>query len=528
MRSPFIHDWLFERAAVSPGAPAVATPTDRVTYGELALRVRDLAAGIHASGVRKGDRVVLALPNTVATVVAGLALNSLGAISVEVNRDWGPAVLAGIVRQAGARRVIGAMRDARTWAKVHAETRLEAIWLVARKGESPQSDAGAALAVVEVLREDGLLPPGTPAAQAPPAPALSPDSPALVLYTSGSTGRPRGVVQTFGNLYANSRSIVRYLGIGQDDRALVVLPLFYCYGRSVLQTHLLAGASVFLEGRSAFPRTVMETLSSERCTSLAGVPLTFEILRRQVDFSTLSFPALRYLTQAGGAMAPATVDWVRETFRPARLFVMYGQTEATARLAYLPPEHSETKRGSIGVPVPGVELRVVDDDGRTLPPETVGNLVARGDNVTPGYLGEPEETAAILRDGWLWTGDLALQDRDGFLFHRGRAKEILKVGGHRVSPAEIEHVLQGHPDVAEVAVLGTPHDLLGEEPAALVVARNGRTPKPEDLRRFCQEHLPPFKVPATVHLVPSLPRNTAGKLLRADLEALRAGASPKD
>ena len=309
-------------------------------------------------------------------------------------------------------------------------------------------------------------------APAPPAPspALDPASPALILYTSGSTGRPRGVVQTFRNLDANTRSIVQYLRLAESDRALVVLPLYYCYGRSVLQTHLFAGGSVFLETRTAFPRVVLEALAAEGCTGIAGVPLTFEIIRRQVDVSSIAFPALRYLTQAGGAMAPETIAWVREKFSPARLFVMYGQTEATARLSYLPPESAEEKKGSIGIAIPGVELRVVDEQGRELPRGEIGNLVARGENVTPGYLDEPEETAAILRDGWLWTGDLALRDADGFFFHRGRSKEILKIGGHRVSPIEIEHVVAEHPGVAEAAVIGVAHEIMGEVPSAFVVA----------------------------------------------------------
>ena len=247
-----------------------------------------------------------------------------------------------------------------------------------------------------LVSEDGRADPALGVAPAAPVPALSPDDPALVLYTSGSTGRPRGVVQTWRNIDANSRSIVEYLRLGPDDRALLVLPLYYCYGRSVLQTHLLAGGSVFLDGRFAFPRTVLEALGAEGCTGFAGVPLTFEIIRRQVEVGSLSFPRLRYLTQAGGAMAPDTIDWVRTAFRPAELFVMYGQTEATARLAYLPPGRAAEKRGSIGIPIPGVELRVVDDEGRELPAGETGHLVARGGNVTPGYLDEPEETMAAM------------------------------------------------------------------------------------------------------------------------------------
>jgi acyl-CoA synthetase (AMP-forming)/AMP-acid ligase II len=330
------------------------------------------------------------------------------------------------------------------------------------------------------------------------------------------------VVQTYGNVDVNTRSIVKYLGLTEKDRALLVLPLHYCYGRSVLQTHLFAGGSVFLETRTAFPRLILESIASEGCTGFAGVPLTFEIFRRKVDVSTIPIPRLRYLTQAGGAMAPDTVDWARQAFQGAKLFVMYGQTEATARLSYLPPERGAEKLGSIGIPIPGVELRVVDEQGRVLPCGETGHLVARGGNVTLGYLGEPEETAAILHDGWLWTGDLASCDADGFFFHRGRTKEILKVGGHRVSPIEIEHVVAEHAGVSEAAVIGALDPLLGEVPEVFVVSRLGHSPTADDIRKFCRERLAAYKVPVQVHFVEELPRNEAGKLLRAELAARHA------
>ena len=285
----------------------------------------------------------------------------------------------------------------------------------------------------------------------------------------------------------------------------------------MLQTHLFAGGSLFLDGRFAFPRVVMESLASEQCTGFAGVPLTFEILRRQVDVASIPMPRLRYLTQAGGAMAPDTVDWVRRAFHPARLFVMYGQTEATARLAYLPPERAPEKRGSFGIPIPGVVLSIVDDRGQPLPDGETGHLVARGDNITPGYLGEPEETAAILHDGWLWTGDLARRDSDGFFFHQGRSKEILKIGGHRVSPIEIEHVVGEHPDIAEVAVVGAPDPLMGEVPVAFVVVRPGAACSEEELRTFCKGRMASYRIPVRFTKVDSLPRNEAGKLQRAEL-----------
>jgi long-chain acyl-CoA synthetase len=523
----FLPHLVAEHARRTPDAPAIDTPTTRLTYGELAARVAAMAGQLAAGGVGAGSRVLVALPNVPATVVVGLALNSLGATSVEVNREWGRDVLAEIISQSQPRHAVIFGRDARTWAPLAGAGGLERLWVV--HGGSlppPLLEALGAVAATGVL-DDGRLGSDTPPAPPPPTPALDADQTALVLYTSGSTGKPRGVIQTFGNVDANTRSIVQYLALRPDDRALLVLPLYYCYGRSVLQTHLAVGASVFLDTRFAFPRVVLEALGSEGCTGFAGVPLTFEVIRRQVDLTTLSFPRLRYLTQAGGPMAPDTIAWVRQAFRQARLFVMYGQTEATARLSYLPPERAEDKKGSIGIAIPGVELQVVDDAGRELPRGETGHLVARGDNVTKGYLGAPEDTAAILHDGWLWTGDLALRDEDGFFFHRGRSKEILKIGGQRVSPVEIEQVVARHQDVAEAAVIGASDPLKGEVAAAFVVPRPGCSPTEADLRKFCREHLPAYMVPATIQFVEALPRNEAGKLLRAEL-ATRLRATPQE
>jgi long-chain acyl-CoA synthetase len=393
------------------------------------------------------------------------------------------------------RQIFVSACDARTWGAALAGRPIDHVWGVHRGALLGVFAEAVGGVQATLLLEDGRVDPDLGTAPLPPAPEVSLDWPALILYTSGSTGRPHGVIQTFGNVDANTRSIVDYLGLTAKDRALVTLPLYYCYGRSVLQTHLFVGGSVFLDNGIAFPRIVLETLFSEGCTGFAGVPLTFELIRRQVDVSTIGFPRLRYLTQAGGAMAPDTIAWVQTAFRPAELFVMYGQTE----------------------------LRVVDEHGRELPHGEVGELVARGQNVTPGYLDEPAETAALLRDGWLWTGDLAYRDADGFLFHRGRTKEILKIGGHRVSPVEIEQVVARHPDVAEAAVVGVKDGLMGEVPGAVVVPRLGATPSEADLLQFCRERLPAYQVPVTFVLVEALPRNESGKLLRAELAA-RYGA----
>ena len=521
--TPFLPDWLFDHADRTPAAPAIASPTVRLTYAELAGHVLAMAGHMARLGLVPGDRVLLALPNGPAAVVVGLALNAIGAVSLEVSREWGGDVLEGIVERAGCRRAVIWARDASRWTERAAGVLEHAMVLQDEALPTRHRGRLGAVPVTELL-PDGSLDPSLQGAPLRRQADLDPDQPALVLYTSGSTGAPHGVIQTFRNIDANSRSIVTYLGLGRDDRAMLTLPLSYCYGRSVLQTHLLVGGSVFLDHRTAFPRTILETMAAEGCTGFAGVPLTFEVIRRQVDVSTIAFPSLRYLTQAGGAMAAETIDWVRAAFAPATLYVMYGQTEATARLSYLPPDRAVTKRGSIGVPIPGVDLRVVDEDGQEVPIGVIGELVARGANVSPGYFDDPDETSRILRDGWLWTGDLAERDIDGFLYHRGRAREIFKVGGHRVSPMSIEAVLAGHSQVAEVVVVGAPDSLLGEVPIAVIVPQAGTAPEERELLQFCRDRLPGPWVPTRIRFVERLPRNEAGKPLRREVARLYGAA----
>jgi acyl-coenzyme A synthetase/AMP-(fatty) acid ligase len=275
------------------------------------------------------------------------------------------------------------------------------------------------------------------------------------------------------------------------------------------------GGSIFFDGRFLYPRVVMQALGEEGCTGFAGVPLTYELLQRQVgDVSSLLKPSLRYVCQAGGAMRPATIAWVRQHFAPAKLYVMYGQTEATARLSFLPPEYALSKPASIGRGIPGVELQVVGADGQRCAPGEEGELLARGENISPGYFGDEAGTRELLRGGWLHTGDLGYADEEGFIFIVGRAKEFLKLGGHRVSPLEIEGVLLAHPNVAEAAVVGLPDALEGEKAVACVVLKVPGQTSSEALRKFCYERLPAFKIPKHICACEALPKTGAGKLAR--------------
>jgi acyl-CoA synthetase (AMP-forming)/AMP-acid ligase II len=509
-----VRDWVFEHARRTPEASAIDSSQERISYAALAERIRAAAGGLAWLGVRPGDRVLVVLPNVPAATIASLAAQHVGAVPVEVSREWPSEQLALVAGQVRPTAVVLALRDGKKLAACCGEAMRKAV-VVAPAATAPEPGAlGASMAVV--LTEGGTMvrPSAREVPLWAPSPKRAPDDVTLLLCTSGSTGAPRAVMQTIANIAANTRSIAQFLALTARDRAMLVLPLSYCYGRSVLQTHLWVGGSVVLERSFVYPRHVLDAMSAERCTGFAGVPLTFELLRRQVQVDMRRMPSLRYVTQAGGPMSPETTAWARQAFAPARLFVMYGQTEATARLAYLPPERASDERGAIGVPIAGVELRVVDDSGEEVAPHVRGNLVARGPNVTPGYYGAPEETARILRHGWLWTGDLAYRDDEGFFHVIGRAKDLLKIGGRRASPAQIEAALTEHGDVVEVAVAGLTDSLMGEVPAALVVVRPGARVTERDLQRFCGERLPAYLVPRVVRFAPELPRGPSGKVLR--------------
>ena len=324
---------------------------------------------------------------------------------------------------------------------------------------------------------------------------------AEIIFTSGSTGVPKGVMISHKNLIANTDSIVTYLKLNQDDRMLVVLPFYYCYGLSLLHTHLRVGGSIVFNNSFIFLGSIINNLLEYKCTGFAGVPSHFQILLRKSDnFKTTKFPDLKYVTQAGGKLAPIFIDEFRNSHPEITFIVMYGQTEATARLSYLPPELYEAKKGSMGKGIPGVELRVINEKGEKIKPGEIGEVIARGDNVMIGYFEDEEGTKNAIRDGWLYTGDLGTVDKDGYIFLTARKKEIIKVGGKRISPKEIEAVILELPEVVDCTIEGVEDELLGEALKATVVIRaeNGKDTMLDKIKQHCSMHLALYKVPQII------------------------------
>jgi acyl-CoA synthetase (AMP-forming)/AMP-acid ligase II len=340
---------------------------------------------------------------------------------------------------------------------------------------------------------------------------------AEIIFTSGSTGTPKGVMISHQNVIANTQSIIEYLSLSSKDVIGVVLPFFYCYGLSLLHTHLRVGGSIVLNNSFIFLGSVINDLKKYKCTGFAGVPSHFQILlKKSKNFKTTDFPDLRYVTQAGGKLHNIFIDEFVQAFPKIEFFVMYGQTEATARLSYLPPKMIHKKKGSIGKGIPGVSLKIVNNKGDEVNFGEEGELLAKGENIMLGYYKEPEETKKAIIDGWLCTGDIAVADKEGYLYLMARKKEIIKVGGKRVSPKEIEEVILSVPEVVDCTIIGVEDDILGEAIKAVIVLNNPLDQQlmKEKILLKCSEKLSLYKIPQYFEFENNIAVNAAGKKIK--------------
>ena len=344
---------------------------------------------------------------------------------------------------------------------------------------------------------------------------------AEIIFTSGSTGEQKGVMISHKNIIANTNSIIEYLDLASKDIIQIVLPFHYCYGLSLLHTHLRVGGSVVLNNSFMFLGTIINDLKKYKCTGFAGVPSHFQILlRKSKDFKNTHFPDLRYITQAGGKLHTSFIEEFISAFPNINFYVMYGQTEATARLSYLPPTELKTKIGSIGKSIPNVILKVVDKKGIQVKEGETGEIIAKGDNIMQGYYKDIKSTNETLKNGWLYTGDLATIDNEGFIYIQSRKKEIIKVRGIRISPKEIEDVIVRFPGVIDCTIQAISDDVLGEAIKAIVYinAEDLDKLRAGDIKQHCANHLSQHKIPQEIEFNTKLTFNASGKKVKQPIE----------
>jgi len=499
-----VHQLLEHSADTRPNAEFVVTPDARCSYANIEAEANRIANLLIGLGVEAGDRVALLARKSPLYVASYYGVLKARGVVVPLSNASSATSVADYVSDCGAQGLIVGPGLERIVQR--AGDRLDGLgWLL-----SPNAERLTSVDTQRIAWD---------ASGPAQRPGLDVDSNELacIVYTSGTTGRPRGAMLSHANIAANTAAIVDYLELAHTDRALLVLPLSYVYGMSVLNTHAQVGGCVVVESRFQYPNIALDTLEAEACTGFAGVPSSFAILLNRSTFLDRPLPSLRYLTQAGGAMSPAMTRRLMAATNSARIFIMYGATEAAARLAYLAPEQLPQRLGSIGRAIAGVDLRVVGDDGQECAADHVGELVARGPNIMRGYWNAPQETAEVLDAAGYHTGDLARRDNDGFLYIVGRSRDMLKVGGHRIAAREIEDTISEHEAVHEVAVIGEPDELLGAKLRAFVVLRGGHLADAKELSKFLAERLPGFKVPKLWDFVDALPKNEAGKVVKMEL-----------
>jgi long-chain acyl-CoA synthetase len=467
------------------------------TYGELRCAVDSVARHLLGQQVEKGDRAILIAENSLLWVAAYLGTLRAGLVTVPLPISLGSEELAAILTITGARVAFvqpGFLRKhPGLFDGIHVVTAVEDLRASAELGNRP-------------------------------AFSVEPDDLAALMFTSGSTGTPRGVMVSHRNITANTESIIEYLGLTARDRIMDVLPFHYCFGASLLHTHLRVGGTIVIDSRFLYPEAVLQRMKQTECTGFAGVPSHFQILLRNSTLAKTSFPHLRYVQQAGGRLAPGFIRELRDALPNTEVFIMYGQTEATARLSYLPPEYLDRKPGSVGMGIPEVRLSVLNESGAPVQPGETGEIVAEGANVAAGYWRAPQESALVFRNGKLYTGDRATVDEDGFIFIVDRAKDMIKCGGERVSCRKLEESLVAFDGIQEAAVIGAPDDVLGEAVEAFVVPRERvcgldcEWPRCQALQAqlglFCKQHLAAHLVPRKIVLIPELPKNSSGKVLK--------------
>lgn len=483
----------------APTAVAICAGPVEVSYRELQDKVERAARTLLARGGGRQDRVAICSENNVFFVVSYLAVIRAGMVAVPLQTDSSPESCIRILKDAGIRTIFASPRY-----RVHV-----ARW--------------AAHSGVAVLSEPDIV--GSHALYAGPLPDMDPSRDlAALMFTSGSTGTPKGVMVTHGNIACNTGDIVSYLELSSADRALVVLPFYYCFGLSLLHTHLAVGGCLVINNQFMYPEMVLEQIKDRRCTGLAGVPSTYQILLRKSRFTESAFPSLRWFQQAGGRLPNACIQEIVAAFPEVPFYVMYGQTEGTARLSYLRPERLRDKLGSIGHGLPSTQLEVLRADGLPVTPGTddIGEIVASGRNIALGYWNDPQETAKYFRRGKLHTGDLARVDADGFIYIVEREREMIKCGGNRVSAKEVEDVIAELRTVVEVAVVGTAHEILGEAIVAFVAVPTVPEGQEVSILDHCRRRLPASRIPEAVVHLPRLPHNSSGKVLKTPLRRLAA------
>lgn len=484
---------LLQDSALSyPEKPFIIYNEKTWTYTYIYEKVTILAEHLRRHGISRGDRVLIYLDNSVEYVAAYFSITFVNAIIVPINKNTTLDNIKYIIEETSPKFIISNdIYLKRLRGKIDFDN-CSMVDVLNIWDDKPNKDFD----FISNLTDDGNLP-------------------ALVLFTSGTTRMPKGVILTHKNLISNTESTVEYLGLKHTDSILVTVNFCYSYGNSLLLTHAKAGGTMFIENRVSYPIKVIEELYASEVTGFSTVGSYINLMLKQEGLKVHHLKYLRYITFAGESTSFEDIIKLNSMAPQVKIYVMYGQTEAAPRLSYLEPDMLFKKAGSIGKGMPGVTLRVVTDEGEDVLPGEIGEIIACGDNIMKGYWNNEEATKEVIKDKWLFTGDFATVDEDGYIFVKGRKDDIIKYLGHRISPMEIEAVINTYDLVLESAVVGIENNE-GKQIKAYIVTKN-KSIDIEEINTHIKKALPPFKRPQIIEFINELPRTTNGKIKRNEL-----------
>ncbi|WP_461200707.1 fatty acid--CoA ligase family protein [Anoxybacillus sp. TBDG-1] len=496
-------------ASQKPEKEAYVFEQTSATYGELNGAIMKFASGLAKLGVNKGDHVALLLGNSPYFIVSLYGAMRAGATVIPINPIYTPDEIHYILTNGDVKVVIALDLVIPTLMKLDGRLpNVEHIIIC----ETPQGKEQGIVVPEKMKSFTNVLAIGDVPFVGP---ALDDDDVAVILYTSGTTGKPKGAMLTHKNLYSNAQDVADYLKMNEDDRVIATLPMFHVFCLTVaLNAPLMNGGTVLILPKFS-PAEVFKVAREQKATVFAGVPTMYNFLYQYPEGKAEDFAHIRLCISGGASMPVALLKNFEKKFQVI-VSEGYGLSEASPVTCFNPLDRPR-KPGSIGTSIVHVENKIVNELGEEVPVGEVGELIVRGPNVIKGYYNMPEETAHTIRDGWLYTGDLAKMDEEGYFYIVDRKKDMIIVGGYNVYPREVEEVLYSHPDVVEAAVIGVPDPNFGEAVKCFVVSKNKQLTE-QQLIAYCSEHLAKYKVPSSIEFLEELPKNTTGKILRRALK----------
>jgi len=479
---------------------ALQTYTEELSYSELKHRVSKVSDYLTATGIKPGERVALVIDNSINYVIAFYAIWKSGAIVVALNAQSKFHEIEKLINQCQSKCILVEKLDD----KNKKSLKSSGIKTIVLDDKS--------ITDINIWKDEFCNQANSDSYEA------NESTLAQIIYTSGTTGNPKGVLLSHGNLMCNTRDIVKYLNLSSADSIVNALPFYYSYGNSVLHTHLCVGAKIILTGSLAFPQQIVNDMRKYEPSGFSGVPSTYSLLLTRSDWKD-NPPPFRYITQAGGPMGKKLTEQLIKALNPdTQLYIMYGQTEASARISWLPPQSLKSKAGSAGIAIDHVKIEIRDEHGDKLPAYAKGEVYVYGKSIMQGYWNNPHATQQVLNNGWLKTGDLGYLDADGYIFLEGRNSDMIKVGAHRIHPQELEEVINKLNFISECAVIGIDDEILGQKLKAFIVGDESKANLLE-FKKHCNEYLPAHKIPREIKWINELPKTASGKIKRYKLKS---------